>query len=281
MLGIEQEFHRAGIAVARRAGDAEAAAHSSLRIVGRKIRGRSDFHDFLVAPLHRTIAFPQVQHIAVMVGEDLHFQMARAGKIFFEEDGSIAEGCQRLASRFLEAVVELRFVMHHAHAAAAAAHGGFDHQRETDFAGGGASLRGGERGDFRSGQNGHPGGGCEPARRRLIAEQFQQFGSGTDENDAGVAASAGQRRIFGEKAVSGMNRVHVLFSRELDDARDVQIRFDGTFSGADLVGLVRLEAMQAEAVFLRIDGDGAEVEFSWPRGKCGWRFRCDWRRGVF
>ena len=56
-------------------------------------------------------------------------------KIFLEEYGGVAKSRQRLALRFVEASREFRFVAHHAHAASAAAHGGFDDHREADFGG--------------------------------------------------------------------------------------------------------------------------------------------------
>ncbi len=58
-----------------------------------------------------------------------------------------------------------------------------------------------------------------------------------------------------------MDGVDALVARQSDDAGDVQIRFDGTFAGADQVGFVGLEAMQAEAVLLGVNANGAEVEF--------------------
>ena len=59
-----------------------------------------------------------------------------------------------------------------------------------------------------------------------------------------------------------MNEVHALLFRQRDDAGDVEIGADGTFAFADDIRLVRLEAVNGEPVFLRIDGDGAQAEFS-------------------
>ncbi len=58
-----------------------------------------------------------------------------------------------------------------------------------------------------------------------------------------------------------MDGIDALVPRQSHDAGDVQISFDGTFTGADQVGFVGFEAMQAEAVLLGIDANGAEVEF--------------------
>ena len=58
-----------------------------------------------------------------------------------------------------------------------------------------------------------------------------------------------------------MDRVHAPFLRERDDAGDVEVGADRPLALADEIRLVGLEAMDGEAVFLRIDGDGLQTEF--------------------
>ena len=101
----------------------------------------------------------------------------------------------------------------------------------------------------------------QAARGGLVAEQFQQVAPGADEGDAGALAGARQCGILGEEAVAGMDGVDALLLGQRDDAFDVEVGFDRAFALADQVGLVGLEAVQGEAVFLRVDGDGAQAEF--------------------
>ena len=75
-----------------------------------------------------------MQQIAVMVGENLHFNMASTRKKFFQENCGIAEGGARLTLRFFQPGVELRSIVHHAHTAPAAAHGGLHDYWIADFA---------------------------------------------------------------------------------------------------------------------------------------------------
>jgi hypothetical protein len=82
-----------------------------------------------------------------------------------------------------------------------------------------------------------------------------------DERDARLGARLGELGVLGQEAVAGMDEVHALLLRERDDARNVEIRADRPFAFADDVRLVRLEAMDGEAIFLRIDRDGAQAEF--------------------
>ena len=57
-----------------------------------------------------------------------------------------------------------------------------------------------------------------------------------------------------------MNYVHALFLRQRDDARDVEIRAHRSFALTNQISLVRLEAMNRQPIFLRVDGHGAETQ---------------------
>ncbi len=179
----------------------------------------------------------------------------------FQKDGRIAERGARFVLGLLEAAVEVGGLTHDAHAASTSAHGGFHDERKTDFAGRLAGLGGRAYGKLCPRQNGNAGRGGEPAGRGLITEQFEQLRRGTNKSNAGVLASAGQCGILGEKTISGMDGVDALLAGQSNNARDVQISFDRTFTGADQVGFVGFEAMQAEAVLQGINANGAEVEF--------------------
>ena len=72
----------------------------------RQICGRRYFDHFLVTPLHGAIAFVEMQQIAVIVGENLDFEMARTRQIFFKKDAGIAEGRFCFALSFFEALVQ-------------------------------------------------------------------------------------------------------------------------------------------------------------------------------
>jgi hypothetical protein len=57
-----------------------------------------------------------------------------------------------------------------------------------------------------------------------------------------------------------MDRVDLHPLGEVDDSLDVEIRGDGTLALADLVGLVGLEPVEAEAVFPRVHRDRRDAE---------------------
>ena len=49
-----------------------------------------------MAALQRAIALPEVDDVAVAVGQDLHFDVARLLDVFFEVDAAVLEGVLRL-----------------------------------------------------------------------------------------------------------------------------------------------------------------------------------------
>ena len=147
--------------------------------------GGRDLHHFLMTPLHRAVALVQMQDIAVVVAQDLHFDVARAADVALQEDGVVAEGGAGLAPRLFQQACEIGRALHHAHAAPAAAERGLNDQREADAgarfarlspAFGPAARCPAPRGCRCGSANCRAGG--------LVAQQFEQFGAGTDESDA-------------------------------------------------------------------------------------------------
>ena len=57
-----------------------------------------------------------------------------------------------------------------------------------------------------------------------------------------------------------MNRIDARLARDAQDVGNVEVGLDRALALADQVGLVGLGPMQAEAVLLRVDGDGLEAE---------------------
>ena len=227
----------------------------------RQAEAGRDLDDLLVAALHRAIALVQVNHVAVLVAEDLHLDVLGARNVFFEEHGRIAEGAFGFRLRLVEQAGQVAGLVHDAHAASAAAEGGLDDQRETDCLRDLQRLVAVGNGFFGAGQDGHVDFLRERAGGGLVAHHVEQLRSRPDEGDAGLGAGAGEFGILGEKSVAGMDGVDARFLGHRDDALDVEIRGDRALALADEIGLVRLEAMDAEAVLLGVNGDGAQAQF--------------------
>ena len=195
------------------------------------------------------------------VAQDLHFDVAGAAHEAFQEDRAVAERGGGFAAGFIEEPPELGGVIHHAHAASAAAEGRLDDQREAGLA---RSLLGLPHvGDRLFGAGNHRDSGLprEAPRGGLVAQKFQDAPGGPDERDAGAFAGLGQRGVLGQEAVARMDGVDALLQRQRDNALDVEIGLHRTFAFAHQVGFVGLEPVQGQAVFLGIDGHRAQAQF--------------------
>ena len=103
----------------------------------------------------------------------------------------------------------------------------------------------------------HIGGDGHVAGRDLVAEVAHGLGGRPDEGQAGLDAGIDEFRAFAQKAVAGMDGVGAGQPGDADIFGDLQIGLDRAESLADQVGLVGLEAVQRQLVFLGKDGDGA------------------------
>ena len=75
-----------------------AASHKFLDDVLVAGRTGRDLDDLLMPALHGAIALVQMDDVAVLVAENLHFDVFGARNVFFQEDRRIAEGAFRLRS---------------------------------------------------------------------------------------------------------------------------------------------------------------------------------------
>ena len=256
-IGVYEEFNRGGVVELDSAADGEGGVKDALTQSRVKIRRGSDLDDFLMAPLNRAIALEKVDQAAVLVAKQLDFNVTGAANKFFEKNVSGAEGGAGLTPRLIESVVELVGRQRDAHAATAAAVGRLDHDGITEAFGERMGFFIGADRLIAAGKDGNLRLLSDAARRHLVAELFENFGARPNENKAGLTNGAGEMRILGEEAVAGMNGVHIMFAGQRDDAGNVEIGPDRFACLADAIGFIGFEAMQSEAVFMRIESDRA------------------------
>ncbi len=135
LVEVVKEFDGAGVVVTNLAGDAGRRLAEFLDDALRQAEAGRDFHDLLVAALDGAIALMQMNHIAVPVAQDLDFNVLGALNVFLQEHGRVAERAFRFRLRFVQQAFQITRLVNDAHAAAAAAKGGFDDQRVADFLG--------------------------------------------------------------------------------------------------------------------------------------------------
>ncbi len=110
------------------------------------------------------------------------------------------------------------------------------------------------------GNTGTPADAASLRAAVLSPSNSRSAGVGTYKGDPGFLASAGKRGILRQESVAGMNGVNAAFLGDGDDPGNVQIGLDGSFLRADLIRLVRFEAVQAKAVFLGVDAHRAKAQ---------------------
>ena len=96
-LLVEKKFHGARVVVIHGPGDGDGRlTHLRAQARGQNQR-RRDLDQLLVAALDRTIAFAQVDDVAVAVREDLELDVVRSIEVFFNKQATVAERRERLA----------------------------------------------------------------------------------------------------------------------------------------------------------------------------------------
>src|ERR1700690_85457 len=214
-----------------------------------------------MAALERAFALAEVDHVAVLVAQDLEFDVAGGLDLLFDINVGAAESLLGFGFGGLKQGDEFARVAHDAHAAAAAAFGGFDHYGVADF--GGDFFGGVFVGDYSgaAGNDRESGGGHGFAGFILFAHQADGVWRGADEGDVRGFADFGEIGVFGEEAVAGMDGVHVGDFGGADYLRDVEIAFAAA-GWADANGFVGEADVEGVAVGLGIDGDGFDAEFT-------------------
>ena len=133
VAAVEDELGGAGALVADRAREGDRGVAHRRPQLGVERRRRCLFEHLLMPALDRAVALAERRNVAVRVGEELDLDVAGPLEVALAEDRVVAERSRRLAPRRGERLVELLGRTHDTHAAAAAAGGRLDEQREADL----------------------------------------------------------------------------------------------------------------------------------------------------
>ena len=155
---------------------------------------------------------------------------------------------------------EFFLLANHAHAAPAAARGSFDDQRKSNFLRFFRELLFSFDNAIAAGHRGHAERLHFAARAVLFAHHRDQFGGRPNESDVRGFADLREVRVLREKAIAGMNGVHVGDFRGADHLRDVQVTLAAA-GRPDANGLIRKAHVQRIAIRFGIDSDGGNTQF--------------------
>jgi hypothetical protein len=224
-------------------------------------RTRRLFDQLLVATLHRAIALAQMDQMAVLVADDLEFDVPWPGEILLDVHVAVAERRQRLGPRKLEGPREIVRVSGDAHALAAAAGRGLDDHGKADLLGEDERFVNVVDGTGRARNDRHADGGHGFPRRRLVTHHADLIGRGSDEGDLRRRADIGEFRVLGQESVAGMDRVGAGDLGRGDQARNVEVRF-ARRRGPDADVVVGEAHVQRLAIGLGVDSDRLDAQLA-------------------
>jgi hypothetical protein len=199
--------------------------------------------------------------VSESIRENLKLDVPWIDQVFLDVQRVVAESRPHLRLGHGELFAQRILVLTDANATAASAGRRLDHHRIADSEGEGGRLvdrrhRTGARRNDR-----HPGLFDDPLGLDLVACQIQVLRSRADEDQAGVFTGSGKSPVFGQIAVTGMDRPGTRLSRRFDDGIDVQVA-PGADGRSDADALVGMTDVQAILVGLGVDGHADHAELS-------------------
>lgn len=260
-VGVHQELHGAGVLVAHLVPDGHRRVAQRLPNVRIQLRRGRNLDHLLVAPLDRAVALVQVHQVAVLVAQQLDLDVPGAFHELLDERLGVPEGGERLPACLLEGVGELGGLAHDPHAPSPAAVGRLQDHRESDLFGQATSFLLVPDRLLAAAHHRHPGALGDGPRRHLVAQLLQRLHPGSHEDDPRVLARLRQVRVLRQEPVARVNGVHTVALRQRHDGLHVEVGLDRLARRADLVGFVRLGAVQGEPVLVRVDRHGPNTEF--------------------
>ena len=129
------ELDGAGAVVADGLGERDRLLAHLRACLGIEQRARRLLDDLLIAALDRAFALAEIDDIAVLVAENLDFDVARIGDELLDEHAVVAEARLRLGASARKSFLDLGAAVGDAHTLAAAARRRLDHHRIADLVG--------------------------------------------------------------------------------------------------------------------------------------------------
>ena len=255
---IGDEFHRAGAEIPHRTpGLDRRLAEGSADLVGHA-RGRRLLDDLLVPALHRAVPLEEMEDVAVLVAEDLHFDMPRCGDVALDQHARIAEGIARLALAGGQGLLEIGMLVDAPHALAAATGHGLDQHGIADLVG----LLAQERRvlDLAVIARHHRHPGLLDERLGGILQPHRPHGGGRrpDEHNPRDGTGLGEIGVLREKAIAGMQAFRPAPARHVEDPFRHEIALP-RWRGADIVGFVGIGHERGLRIGIGMDRDHAHA----------------------
>ena len=210
--------------------------------------------------LHGAVTIVKVNNIAVIICKHLYFDMLWSADVFLDEDLVITESLFGFVAGLAVFLRHIFSAVDNTHTAAAAAVGGFQHNRITDHF---SNFHDFffclqcviyTRDDRNTGFDSHLFG------RNLITHGIHDVFGRSDKYDAGFCAGLNKVRILREKTIARMDSINICLLGNFNNALDIQISINRTFIFFQLIGFVCFGTEEGIAVFLGINTDGCNTQ---------------------
>ena len=197
-----------------------------------------------------------MNHVAVLIGEDLKLNMARIANGAFEDQFVRPERARRFGTCPRQRIGEIERGRDQPHAPPATAGSRFHHQRKADA--GGCRRHSLVRLILTLITRHARDAGCahQLLGARLVAHGSDRRRGRADEDEPGGRTSLGERGILGKEAIAGMNRVGPGALGSAEQGVDVQIAV-ARRRRPDMHRHIGLAHMQRIGIRVAEDGDGA------------------------
>ena len=178
---------------------------------------------FLVTALNRAVPLAKVHHVAVAVGQHLHFHVARPIDEFLHVQAGVAEGGFRFTLGCFVEAFQLTGVWNKAHAATAAAGGGLDHHGIAHLFGQCGRLLCAAEQTCTAGHRGNPHRLHGRFRGRLVPHRANRVGGRSNEGEAVITAHLGELVVLRQEAVAGVDGVSTAGGGGRQDVGNVEV----------------------------------------------------------
>jgi hypothetical protein len=258
VAALEQELHRARADISRRLRQLHrAAAHA---LAQQRVDGRTRrlFDDLLVAPLHRTIALPQVNAVPVRIGEHLHLDVARRQQRLLQQQLARPECRQRFRTCALDRRLQLRCIGDEAHAPPATAGGRLHHHRITDARGLAAKALAGLILPLVARQARHAARERQFLGGRLVAQCANRLRRRPDPHQARIDHGLREVGVLAEESIARVDRIGARRACRVQQLVDAQVSLRGGVA-VQCERPPRLLHVQRAGIRIRVNGHGGDA----------------------
>eukprot|EP00825_Cyclidium_porcatum_P032664 TRINITY_DN34880_c0_g1_i1.p3 TRINITY_DN34880_c0_g1~~TRINITY_DN34880_c0_g1_i1.p3 ORF type:complete len:393 (-),score=-18.84 TRINITY_DN34880_c0_g1_i1:877-2055(-) len=217
------------------------------------------FDNLLVAPLNRTVAFPQMDDIPPVVAQDLKLDVVGILDEFLDVNVRVAERLLRLALGRIEALDQGDIVMGHPHPAPTATCHGLDKDRVADPLRDLFGLLLGFHNAIRTRRHRYARFLGQIPANRLVLQGIHGPTARPDEANVAILANVREVRVLRQEPIPGMDRVHVCQLRGANDTVDPQIALR-TRRFTDTNGFISQLHVHRVGVRFGIDRHGTNIQ---------------------